>query len=140
MTRPGPWKQPGPVLTLWLDRGPDNMALVAFLKYHVGLRLHAGWDPIHEQINVMNRGLQAAGWWSSVLDLLLAWKLPWGPWLSLGFWRKLQQAAKAAKSFEPTACNLLQWLKTELQKEVRTSEQLDLDDVWNTQGTKSEPK
>jgi hypothetical protein len=116
------------------------MALAAFLKHHCKLRLYCGWDPIHEAVNTVNRSLRLAGLWPTVIDLVLAWKLPWGPWLSLGFWRKLQQAAKTATEVAASAKGLLQWLLAEVEEELQNVGGMKaLATVWEKKGTKHRP-
>ena len=77
------------------DQGPDNMALAAYLKYHRKLYVVFLWDVIHETVNSVDRALQKCKLDNVVQELLLAWKLPWGPWSNLNFHSKIRSAAQA---------------------------------------------
>ena len=108
------------------------MALVSFLRFHCKLRLHCGWDPIHEAVNTVDRALRLAGLWPALLDLTLAWKLPWGPWLSLGFWRKLQQASRTACKVAQSTGGLMQWLLEHVEAEnAGTGGLANITHVWD---------
>jgi len=71
------------------------MALASFLKHHLKLYVVFLWDIIHETVNAVDRALQKCKLDLVVQEILLAWKLPWGPWDNLGFHSKIKSAAKA---------------------------------------------
>ena len=136
--RLGPWAPPLPMLVLSMDRahilalkhrctqqrlvthwftvvftpqGPDNMALMAYLKYKRKLHIVVLWDIIHETVNSVDRALQKCGLLPVVNEIILAWKLPWGPWSGLGFHAKICTAADAFSKAAQGCCNSwLLWL------------------------------
>jgi len=112
------------------------MALAAFWKFKLEMRVVLGWDIIHELVNTVDRALTSAGWWPVVLELLIAWRLPWGPWQSLGFWQKLRQAARASVDIVHEENSFITWLGHEIDKELDSRDCLAT--VWDTKGTKHE--
>lgn len=81
------------------------MALAAYLKYHMKLYVVFLWDIIHETVNSVDRALQKCKLDKAVQEILLAWKLPWGPWSSLNFHSKIQSAAKAFSKVARSSCD-----------------------------------
>jgi len=93
------------------DQGPDNMALASYLKYHRKLYVVFLWDLIHETVNSVDRALQKCKLDNVVQELLLAWKLPWGPWSNLNFHSKIRGAAQAFSQIAKNSCdNFFLWL------------------------------
>ena len=87
------------------DQGPDNMALAAYLKYHMKLYVVFLWDVMHETVNSVDRALQKCKLDNVVQELLLAWKLPWGPWSNLNFHSKIRSAAQAFSQIAKNSCD-----------------------------------
>jgi len=81
------------------------MALGAFLKYQMRLYVVFLWDIIHETVKAVDRALQKCKLSAVVQELLLAWKLPWGPWSGLGFHSKICTAAKAFSKVAKGSCD-----------------------------------
>jgi hypothetical protein len=98
------------------DQGPDNMALAGYLKYHMKLYVVCLWDVIHETVNSVDRALQKSKLDNVVQELLLAWKLPWGPWSNLNFHSKIRSAAKAFSKIAKNSCDsFFLWLGEKAQ-------------------------
>ena len=91
--------------TCCTSQGPDNMALASYLKHRVQLYVVFLWDVIHETVNCVDRALQKSRFDGMVQEILLAWKLPWGPWSSLGFHSKIRAAAKAFSQIARNRCD-----------------------------------
>ena len=91
--------------TCCTSQGPDNMALASYLKRRVQLYVVFLWDVIHETVNCVDRALQKSRFDGMVQEILLAWKLPWGPWSSLGFHSKIRAAAKAFSQIARNRCD-----------------------------------
>ena len=81
------------------------MALAAYLKHHMKLYVVFLWDVIHETVNSVDRALQKCKLGSVVQEILLAWKLPWGPWSNLSFHSKIRSAAKAFSEIAKGTCD-----------------------------------
>ena len=91
--------------TCCTSQGPDNMALASYLKHRVQLYVVFLWDVIHETVNCVDRALQKSRFDGMAQEILLAWKLPWGPWSSLGFHSKIRAAAKAFSQIARNRCD-----------------------------------
>lgn len=91
--------------THYTYQGPDNMALASYLKHRVQLYVVFFWDVIHETVNSVDRALQKSKFDGIVQEILLAWKLPWGPWSNLGFHSKIRAAAKAFSQIAQNRCD-----------------------------------
>lgn len=81
------------------------MALASYLKYHMKLYVVFLWDVIHETVNAVDRALQKSKMDHVVQELLLAWKLPWGPWSNLSFHSKIQGAARTFNQVARGSCD-----------------------------------
>lgn len=81
------------------------MALAAFLKHRLKLYVVFLWDVIHETVNAVGRALQKCKLDVVVQEIILAWKLPWGPWANLGFHSKIKSAATAFSQIYKSSCD-----------------------------------
>ena len=81
------------------------MALASYLKHHMKLCVVFLWDVIHETVNSVDRAIQKPRFDGMAQEILLAWKLPWGPWSSLGFHSKIRAAAKAFSQIARNRCD-----------------------------------
>lgn len=80
------------------------------------------WDLIHETVNAVNRALQKCKLCNVVQELLYAWKLPWGPWLNLGFHAKVKYAARAFAHVLGNTCdNFTLWLGSKVRSLASTA-------------------
>jgi hypothetical protein len=93
------------IYACYTSQGPDNMALASYLKHRTQLYVVFLWDVIHETVNSVDRALQKAKFDGIVQEILLAWKLPWGPWSNLGFHSKIRAAAKALSQIAKNRCD-----------------------------------
>ena len=74
------------------------MGFVSYAIHKARLPIIVFWDLLHQGVNDVVISLQRAGFWSVLLELLLVFRLPYGPWAGQKFWRDLQDASKLAGS------------------------------------------
>ena len=118
-------------------KGTDNMGAVAFLQYHLRLPAVVFWDLVHQGVNETLLGLQLANFWPVILELLLVFRLPYGPWAGQKFWRELQEASSAAAATDMAASSEFQlWLGDYLLEETGTGKPAS--DVWTSKGIRHE--
>ena len=119
------------------SKGTDNMGAVAFLQYHLRLPTVVFWDLVHQGVNETLLGLQLANFWPVILELLLVFRLPYGPWAGQKFWRELQEASSAAAATDMAASSEFQlWLGDHLLEETGTGKPAS--DVWTSKGIRHE--
>ena len=75
------------------------------------------WDLIHQSVNEVLLALQMSGLWPVVLELLLVFRLPYGPYAGQKFWRDLQSAAKILQTVDlDTSSHFAVWRGTALKR------------------------
>lgn len=117
------------------SQGTDNMAAVFFAMHQLRLPIVVFWDLVHQGVNEVLLALQRSGLWPVVLELLLVFKLPYGPYAGQKFWRDLQSAARAMRSMELGASShFAMWLGERIQ--VETGGRAPLADVWDRKGVR----
>lgn len=114
------------------------MAAVFFAMYRLRLPIVVFWDLVHQGVNEVLLALQRSGLWPVVLELLLVFKLPYGPYAGQKFWRDLQSAARAMRSMELGASShFAMWLGDRIQ--VETGGRAPFADVWDRKGVRCHP-
>ena len=83
----------------------------------------------------MPLALQMSGVWPVVLELLLVFKLPYGPFAGQKFWRDLQGAARAIRTMDLEASSHFRmWLGDRIEEE--TGGRAPFTDVWDRKGVR----
>ena len=114
-------------------QGTDNMGAAMFMQYHLHLPLVVFWDIVHQGVNEVLLALQLANFWPVILELLLVFRLPYGPWAGQKFWRDLQEASASAASTDLAASSEFQlWLGERLAEETGTGKPAS--NVWASKG------
>ena len=65
---------------------------------HLELPVVIFWDLLHQGVNDTLLAVNRAGMWPTVLELLLVFRLPYGPWAGQKFWHDLQDASKLGQA------------------------------------------
>ena len=60
-------------------QGTDNMGAMYFALGHLRLPLIIFWDLLHQGVNDVLLSVNRAGMWPAILELLLVFRLPYGP-------------------------------------------------------------
>ena len=111
------------------------MAASFFSMRHLKLPVVVVWDLIHQSVNEVLLALQRAKLWPVVLELLLVFRLPYGPWAGQKFWRDLQDAGDLAASSELwRSAHFQNWLGSHLAAE--TGGDSPWLDVWRRKGVR----
>ena len=109
------------------------MAAAFFAIYKLRLPVVVFWDLIHQSVNEVLLALQMSGLWPVVLELLLVFRLPYGPYAGQKFWRDLQEASASAASTDLAASSEFQlWLGGHLAEETGTCKPAS--NVWASKG------
>jgi len=105
------------------------MGAAAFIQYHLRLPVVVFWDIVHQGVNEVLLALQLANFWPVILELLLVFRLPYGPWAGQKFWRDLHEASASAASTDLAASSEFQlWLGEHLTEETGTGKPASI--VW----------
>ena len=103
--------------------------------YKLRLPVVVFWDLIHQSVNEVLLALQMSGLWPVVLELLLVFKLPYGPYAGQKFWRDLQSAAKILQTVDlDTSSHFAVWLGDRIEEE--TGGRAPYTDVWDRKGVR----
>lgn len=92
----GPLPPPPPVLSIALDQDGANDSLKFFAKYATPLLTNFQTDPSHRVNNDIIGAIKGAGLWDTALLCKVVWNSQFGPWESLGWYKKLDEMAKKA--------------------------------------------
>ena len=112
------------------------MAAVYYAMHHLQLPLVVFWDLLHQGVNEVLGALQDSGVWPAVLELLLVFRLPYGPWAGQKFWRDLQDAAAlASQDCLADSAHFQSWLGERLLEE--TGGRAPLSNVWDRKGVRA---
>jgi hypothetical protein len=123
------------------------MGFISFAVHKLQLPIVVFWDLLHQGVNDVTISLQRAGFWPALLELLLVFRLPYGPWAGQKFWRDLQDASKLAAAAGLASSSYFEsWLGERLERETsgracssnfRESDQPLFDDVWDKKGVRA---
>lgn len=84
-----------PLLTIFLDRGPDQFSAVNFAVSKLRLRIFPLWDPFHEVANDLTNALKGAGLKPLLHELQHVFNFSHGPWQSCDFFRQVREAVSS---------------------------------------------
>ena len=79
------------------------MGAMSFARGHLELPVVIFWDLLHQGVNDTLLAVNRAGMWPTVLELLLVFRLPYGPWAGQKFWHDLQDASKLGQPLSDLA-------------------------------------
>ena len=112
------------------------MGAVNFARGHLELPLVVFWDLLHQGVNDVLLAVNRAGMWPTILELLLVFRLPYGPWAGQKFWHDLQDASKLGQAAGMAQASHFQtWLGERLLKETGAAEPLHT--CWETKGVRA---
>ena len=118
------------------DQGTDNMGAMFFAMHHLRMPIIVFWDLIHQSVNEVLLALQMAGLWPVVLELLLVFRLPYGPWAGQKFWRDLQDSSALAQNADLLASSHFQmWLGDHLHEETGSGHPQP--GIWSRKGVRT---
>ena len=112
------------------------MGAVNFARGHLKLAVVVHWDLLHQGVNDVLLAVNRAGMWPTILELLLVFRLPYGPWAGQKFWHDLQDASKLGQAAGMAQASHFQtWLGERLQKETGAAEPDHT--CWDTKGVRA---
>ena len=112
------------------------MGAMNFARGHLELPVVIFWDLLHQGVNDTLLAVNRAGMWPTVLELLLVFRLPYGPWAGQKFWHDLQDASKLGQAAGMSQSSHFQtWLGERLFKETGAAEPFH--NCWDKKGVRA---
>jgi hypothetical protein len=113
------------------------MGAVFFAISGLSLPIVVFWDLLHQGVNDVLLALSRANLWATVLELLLVFRLPYGPWAGQKFWHDLQDAAKVGHASNMSQSSHFQsWLGERLSQETGGAAE-PFPDCWDKKGVRA---
>ena len=112
------------------------MGAMNFARGHLELPVVIFWDLLHQGVNDTLLAVNRAGMWPTVLELLLVFRLPYGPWAGQKIWHDLQDASKLGQAAGMSQSSHFQtWLGERLFKETGAAEPFH--NCWDKKGVRA---
>ena len=115
-----------PTLVMNLDEGGPACAMTAFLLYGTRLRMLAIRDIYHREFNDAKLALTRASLWWVVSLTTILFNMPFGPWQTKKFWKRLQASAVDLVARATASSPLLQALYPAIARDQRQTPSSDL--------------